>query len=82
MRLFRWKVIPRKFMYRYRAPEDYFNEFNTYCGPIMLFYNSLAPDAQEQVRQGLIDATHKFNIAEDGTLVLPLDYVEIVAVKA
>lgn len=75
------EVIPRKFTYRYRAPEDYFNEFRTYYGPIMLFYNSLAPDAQEQVKQGLIDATHKFNIADDGTLVLPLDYVEIVAVK-
>lgn len=76
------EVIPRKFTYRYRAPEDYFNEFSTYYGPIMLFYNSLSPDAQEKVKQGLIDATHKFNVADDGTLVLPLDYVEVVAVKA
>jgi ubiquinone/menaquinone biosynthesis C-methylase UbiE len=76
------EIMPRKFTYRYRAPEDYFDEFQTYYGPIMLFYNSLDKDAQEKVKQGLVDATHQFNVADDGTLVLPLDYVETVAVKA
>jgi hypothetical protein len=38
-------------------------------------------DAQAQVKQGLIGAIHKFNRADDGTLVLPLNYVEVVAVK-
>jgi len=48
---------------------------------MMLFYNSLDFNAQKQVKRGLIEATRKFNIADDGSLVLPLDYVEVVIVK-
>lgn len=75
-------VMPRKFTYRYRAPKDYFGEFSTYYGPIMLFFNNLNADAQEDVKNGMVAATRDFNVADDGTLVLPLDYVETVAIKA
>ena len=76
------ETIPRKFTYRYRAPEDYFREFSTYYGPIMLFFNNLDAAAQREVENGMVDVTREFNIADDETLVLPLDYVETIVVKA
>lgn len=74
--------FPRKLTYRFRAPEDYFGEVKTYYGPIMLFFNNLDDEAKVAVESQIVDMTRRMNMANDGTLVLPLDYIETVIVKA
>jgi SAM-dependent methyltransferase len=74
-------VQRRNFVFRYRSPANWVQVFRTLYGPLVKAFAAL----DDQGRQGLEAELHglidRFNTARDGTMVVPGEYLEVVATK-
>jgi ubiquinone/menaquinone biosynthesis C-methylase UbiE len=75
------QVTPRSVLYRFRSIEAYVDTARHYLGPCMRIFEGLDEDAQERLKRELIEGLGEFNQSGDETLVLPFDYLEVVAAK-
>lgn len=48
-------------------------------GPVLKACASVPEDARQDLLDDLLDVVRRFNAADDGTLVLRMDYLEVVA---
>jgi SAM-dependent methyltransferase len=71
----------RQFAFRYRSPEHWLEVFRTYYGPVLKAFAALDTTRQGELAQDLIGLVGRFNRAQDGTVVAPSDYLEVVIVK-
>ena len=60
----------KDFAFRYKSPKHWVEVFRTYYGPVL--------KALEADLYALLD---EFNVAKDGTLVVPSAYLEVVVTK-
>jgi ubiquinone/menaquinone biosynthesis C-methylase UbiE len=75
------QTTKRHFVFRYRSVAHWMDYFGTYYGPIAIAFQSLDTTGQQRLSQDLMDLLEKYNIAKDGTLVVPAEYLEAVAIK-
>lgn len=75
------QTTKRHFMFRYRSVAHWMDIFGTYYGPIATAFQSLDTAGQQGLSQDLMGLLEKYNIAKDGTLVVPAEYLEAVAIK-
>ena len=68
--------------FRYRNAADWLDTFRTYYGPTLKAFASLDDAAAKSLEQELIELANAHNTATDGTLHVPSDYLEGVAVKS
>ena len=71
----------RHFTLRYRSPDHFLEVFKTYYGPVLKAFAALEPPAQAALAGDLVNLIARFNTAEDGTMVVPSEYLEIVIAK-
>jgi ubiquinone/menaquinone biosynthesis C-methylase UbiE len=71
----------RVFVFRYRSPAHWLEIFRTYYGPVLKTFAAIDPKAQQSLEADLLALMAEFNIAQDGTLVVPSEYLEAVIVK-
>jgi ubiquinone/menaquinone biosynthesis C-methylase UbiE len=71
----------RVFVFRYRSPAHWLEIFRTYYGPVLKAFAAIEPKAQQSLEADLFALMGEFNIAEDGTLVIPGEYLEVVITK-
>ena len=71
----------RQFVFRYRSPAHMVEVFRTYYGPALKAFAALGADGQRDLEQDLLALIARFNRADDGTMVVPSDYLEVVIVK-
>jgi ubiquinone/menaquinone biosynthesis C-methylase UbiE len=71
----------RSFVFRYRSPAHWLEIFRTYYGPVLKAFAAIDEKAQKSLEQDLYALMGEFNIAEDGTLVVPGEYLEVVITK-
>lgn len=71
----------RYFFHRYRSAQHAVEVFCTYYGPVVKALEVLEPARQEQMRRDLQSVLEQINIASDGTLVAPGEYLEVVAIR-
>ena len=74
-------VTVRQFNFRYRTPEHMLEIFKTFYGPVLKAFAALDAAAQPKLAADLIALFGRFNRAQDGTLVAPSDYLEVVVTK-
>lgn len=74
-------VQPRNYVFRYRSPEHWMEVFRTYYGPTLKAFAALPADKQQALHDDVMALLAQFNRADDGTLVLPSEYLEIVVTK-
>jgi ubiquinone/menaquinone biosynthesis C-methylase UbiE len=74
-------MTPRQFTFRYRSPEHWLDVFRTYYGPLLKAFAALAPTAQQALERDVVGLIDQFNRAKDGTMVVPSDYLEVIATK-
>jgi SAM-dependent methyltransferase len=74
-------VTRRSFFYRYRSGEHFLEFFRATYGPTLKAFESLDATAHENLGRDIVDLVRRFNVAEDGTMVWPSDYIEVVAVR-
>jgi ubiquinone/menaquinone biosynthesis C-methylase UbiE len=72
---------PRNFVFRYRSPEHFLEIFKNYYGPMLKAFAALDPVNQQGLREDLLALIGRMNRAEDGTMIVPSEYLEIVITK-
>ena len=75
------QALPRYFVFRYRSAEHWLEIFHTYYGPVLKTFAALEPLAQVSLERELIDLVRQFNRSDDGTMVVPSEYLETVIVR-
>ena len=75
------EATPRNFMFRYRSAQHWLDVFKTYYGPVLKTLAALPADGQAALVADLTSLIGRLNIARDGTMVVPGEYLEIVIVK-
>ena len=71
----------RNYVFRYKSPEHWVEIFRTYYGPVLKAFAAIEPEAREALEADLHILLGRFNTAEDGTLVVPSEYLEVVVTK-
>jgi len=68
----------RNFVFRYRSPEHFLDLFKTYYGPMLKAFAALDIAKQKGLRDDVLALIGKMNKADDGTMVVPSEYLEVV----
>jgi len=71
----------KHFVFRYKSPAHWIEIFRTYYGPVLKTFAAIAPDARAALEADLYALLDELNIAKDGTLVVPSEYLEVVISK-
>ncbi|MFB6447577.1 class I SAM-dependent methyltransferase [Bradyrhizobium tunisiense] len=72
---------PRMFVFRYRSPEHWLDVFKTFYGPTLKAFAALDESGQAALRRDLLALLGEFNHADDGTIVVHSEYLEVVITK-
>jgi len=72
---------PRMFTFRYRSPQHCLDVFKTFYGPMLKAYSALDANGQAALTRDLLDLIAEFNRADDGTMVVRSEYLEVVVIK-
>ena len=75
------KATRRDFNFRYRSPEHFLDIFKSYYGPMLKAFAALDATNQQGLRNDLLALIGKMNRADDGTMVVPSEYLEVVITK-
>ena len=71
----------RYFVFRYRSPEHFMEVFKNYYGPMLKAFAALDAANQQKLHQDLIALIGTMNRADDGTMIVPSEYLEVVILK-
>jgi len=74
-------VQSRNFVFRYKSPQHWMEIFRSYYGPVLKAFAALDPKAQKALEADLYALLDKANVARDGTLVAPGEYLEVVVTR-
>ena len=76
------QVTRRSFAFRYRSAQHWLEIFRTYYGPVHKTFGALEAERQEALANDLIELLQRFDIGAGTGLVVPSDYLEVVATKS
>lgn len=74
------KIERRNCVFRFRSPEHWLEVFRNYFGPVMQTLAVLDAAGQEAFVADLLDNVRCFNRSDDGTMAMPCEYLEVIAV--
>lgn len=74
-------LIQRSYAFRYPSAEHFVEYFRSYYGPTLKAFDSLDPDGQEALAEDLEGLLERWNTSGDATIIVPSDYLEVVAVR-
>jgi SAM-dependent methyltransferase len=74
-------VEERYFLFRYRSAAHWVETFRTFYGPMVKAFASLDGSGRAALAEELLHHAESNNIATDGTLKVPSEYFEVVAVE-
>lgn len=69
------------FMFRYRSPAHFIDVFKTYYGPLLKAVTALDEDKRASLLADIEALIGCLNRADDGTMVVPGEYLEAIIVK-
>jgi ubiquinone/menaquinone biosynthesis C-methylase UbiE len=68
----------RRFVFRYRSPEHWLEHFRANYGPLLKAFAALDHEGREALAAELTALAGRLNVARDGTMAVPSDYLEVV----
>ncbi len=71
----------KTFVFRYKSPQHWVEIFRTYYGPVAKAFEAIDAEPREALQADIYALIDKFNLAQDGTLVIPSEYLEAVVTK-
>jgi ubiquinone/menaquinone biosynthesis C-methylase UbiE len=71
----------RNFAFRYRSPQHWMDVFKTYYGPLLKTFAALKPEAGQALHDDVMALIGRLNVAKDGTMVVPGEYLEVVVTR-
>jgi len=75
------RAEPRAFNFRYRSTEHFLEVLRTYYGPMLKAFAALDEAKQNGLKDDLHTLIARMNRANDGTMVAPSEYLEVVITK-
>ena len=75
------RMTRQSFVWRFASAHQYLDVFRTYYGPTLRAFAALDEAGQAALARDLIELVERFNRSDDGTLLVPSEYLEVVAVK-
>src|SRR5262249_4170441 len=69
------------FVFRYKSPAHWMEIFRGYYGPVLKAFTAVDPPAREALEADLYALIDRFNVAEDGTLVVLGEYLQAVITR-
>jgi ubiquinone/menaquinone biosynthesis C-methylase UbiE len=75
------ETAPRNFNFRYRSAEHFLDVFRTYYGPMLKAFAALDEAKQGGLTCDLHALIARMNKADDRTMIVPSEYLEVVVTK-
>jgi ubiquinone/menaquinone biosynthesis C-methylase UbiE len=75
------QATPRYFNFRYRSVGHWLEVFRTYYGPMEKAFAALDEEGQAGLERDLTELARRFDRGEKQGLVLPSEYLEVVAIR-
>jgi ubiquinone/menaquinone biosynthesis C-methylase UbiE len=75
------RVQSKDFVFRYKSPDHWMDVFRNYYGPVAKAFAAISAEARIGLAGDIYGLLDRFNIAKDGTLVAPSEYLEVVVFK-
>jgi SAM-dependent methyltransferase len=75
------EITGQSFVFRYKSPRHWLELWRAVYGPLQKAFVALSEAAQEQLAIDLLALIDSCNVATDGTMVVPAEYVEVVVTK-
>ena len=75
------EIVRKVYTFRALSTEDWLETFKTYYGPMNKTFGALDAGGQAGLRADLLALAGGLNRAEDGTMALPGEYLEVVVTK-
>jgi SAM-dependent methyltransferase len=72
---------PTAFTFRYRSAAHWIEVFRTWYGPVHKAFAAMPDARQNELESDLVELIGRFNRADDGTMVVPSAYFEVVVKK-
>jgi len=70
------------YTFRARTPELWIDQFRRWYGPTLKSFEAVGDGGSQALESDLVELIGTFNRADDGTVVVPSEYLETVIVKA
>jgi ubiquinone/menaquinone biosynthesis C-methylase UbiE len=74
----RIEATSRHYAFRYRSPAHWLQVFRDFYGPVLKAFAALDEAGQTALASDLFDLIGSYNRAQDGSMVVPSEYLEIV----
>jgi ubiquinone/menaquinone biosynthesis C-methylase UbiE len=75
------RVEKRHLVFRYRSAADYLDYWRRYYGPTLKSFQAVGADGRAALEADLLELIARFDVAGDGTMVVPSEYLEAVIVR-
>jgi ubiquinone/menaquinone biosynthesis C-methylase UbiE len=75
------ELTAETYVWRYKSPRHWLELWREVYGPLQKAFGALDKDAQAQLAIDLLALIDRNNVADDGTMVVPAEYVEVVVTK-
>ena len=75
------ETVARQFVFRSASPAAWLEGFKTYYGPMHKTFLALDEAGRAGLTKDLMELVGSLNRAEDGTMVVPSEYLEIVITR-
>jgi ubiquinone/menaquinone biosynthesis C-methylase UbiE len=75
------RVQKRHLVFRYRSAADYLDYWRRYYGPTLKSFEAVGDDGRAALESDLLELIGRFDVAGDGTMVVPSEYLEAVIVR-
>ncbi len=75
------RAVKRQYVFRYRSPSAYLDYWRRFYGPTLKSFEAVGEAGREALEQDLLQLIASFNRADDGTMVVPTEYLEVVIVR-
>jgi hypothetical protein len=72
----------RNFVFRYRSPEHWLAFWREYYGPTVAAFAALDTAGQDALAGDLLAVVAEHNRATDGSMSVPAEYLEVIAIRA
>jgi ubiquinone/menaquinone biosynthesis C-methylase UbiE len=76
-----FRAEKREMVFRYRSPQAWIDYWRSWYGPTLKAFDAVGESGRAALEDDLVELIARFNRADDGTMVVPNEYLEAVIVK-
>jgi len=75
------EFVTKSFVFRYRSPDEFVDIFAEFYGPVHKAFLALDVVGQAELRSDILDTVAAYNTANDGSMRVPAEYLEVMITK-